>query len=83
MNSKKIEKKRTLNGIVVSNKMQKTVIVRVLRKYAHPLYKRTIKEYKRYKAHTDKEFKVGQSVKIQECRPISKEKTWRVVEILD
>lgn len=73
--------KKRLIGKVVSDKMQKTVVVEVERWKEHPLYKRRYKVHKRYKAHDEKgECKVGDMVLIEECRPISKEKRWRVVK---
>ena len=72
--------KRQLQGVVVSNKMQKTVVVKVERIREHPKYKRRYKIHKKYKAHTEKEeYKIGDRVVIEECRPISKEKRWRVI----
>jgi small subunit ribosomal protein S17 len=64
----------------VSDKQDKTVVVRVNRRVMHPLYKKYINRSKRYAAHDeDNRFKAGDLVKIQECRPISKRKTWEVV----
>ncbi|MDI6591657.1 MAG: 30S ribosomal protein S17 [Patescibacteria group bacterium] len=72
--------KRQLTGIVISNKMQKTVVVKVERIKEHPKYKRRYRVYKKYKAHDEKgEYHIGDRVIIEECRPISKEKRWRVV----
>jgi len=72
--------KRRLQGIVVSDKMQKTIVVKVERLVKHPLYKRRYKVHKKYKAHDEKgEFKVGDKVIIEEFRPLSKEKRWRVI----
>ena len=72
--------KKKLKGTVVSNKMQKTVVVEVERVKEHPKYKRRYKVHKKYKAHYDKgEYHVGDKVIIEECRPISKDKKWRVV----
>jgi len=72
--------KKRLKGTIVSNKMQKTVVVKVERIKEHPKYKRRYKVHKKYKAHYDKgEYKVGDKVTIEECRPISKDKKWRVV----
>ena len=76
--------KRRLKGIVVSNKMSKTVVVSVERLKIHPLYKRRFRVHKKYKAHDPKgEYKVGDQVVIEECRPISKEKRWRVVKSIN
>lgn len=73
--------KKQLKGIVVSDKMQKTVVVEVERIKVHPKYKRRYKVHKRYKAHDEKgEYKIGDQVIIEECRPISKEKRWRVIK---
>ena len=73
--------KRRLKGEVISDKMQKTVVVKVGRVKLHPKYKKRYKVYKKYKAHDEKEeCKVGDEVIIEECRPISKEKKWRVVK---
>lgn len=70
-------------GCVVSDKMQKTVVVEVERLTAHPLYGKRIKRTKRYKAHDEyNQCRVGDIVKIMETRPLSKTKRWRVVEIL-
>lgn len=72
--------KHKLKGIVVSDKMQKTVVVKVERQVRHPRYKKVYKVHKRYKAHDEKEeYKVGDKVFIEECRPLSKEKKWRVI----
>ena len=73
--------KKRLTGKVVSNKMQKTVVVEVERIKEHQKYKRRFKVHKKYKAHDEKgEYKVGERVIIEECRPISKEKRWRTVK---
>jgi small subunit ribosomal protein S17 len=75
--------KKRLTGIVVSDKMQKTVVVKVERIKLHPKFKVHYKISKKYKAHDEKnECKVGDKVIIEECRPLSKEKRWRVVEII-
>jgi small subunit ribosomal protein S17 len=73
--------KKRLKGVVVSDKMQKTVVVKVERIKAHPKYKKRYKISKRYKAHDEKQvFKTGDRVVIEECRPISRHKKWRVVK---
>lgn len=72
--------KRILQGTVVSDKGDKTVIVKVERRVMHPLYKKYIRRSKRYAAHdADNQVKIGDIVRIQECRPISKTKTWEVL----
>lgn len=73
--------KRKLQGKVVSDKMQKTVVVKVERIKEHPKYKKRYKVHKKYKAHDEKgEYHVGDTVVIEESRPISKEKRWQVVK---
>lgn len=75
--------KKQLKGIIVSNKMQKTVVVKVERIKEHPKYKRRYKVHKKYKAHDEKgEFKVGDKVVIEECRPLSRDKRWKVIKRL-
>lgn len=71
-------------GRVVSNKMDKTVVVRVERTFRHPLYGKVIKHAKRFKAHDEKnECQIGDRVEIVETRPLSKDKRWRVVKVLE
>ncbi|MCD6528362.1 30S ribosomal protein S17 [bacterium] len=75
--------KKQLIGKVVSTKMHKTVVVSVERLKVHPKYKKRYKSSKKYKAHDEKEeCKLGDKVIIEECRPISKEKRWRVIKKL-
>ena len=72
--------KRKLQGIVVSDKMQKTVVVEVERVKEHPKYKKRFKIHKKYKAHDEnKEYKMGDKVVIEETTPISKDKKWKVI----
>jgi small subunit ribosomal protein S17 len=73
--------KRTLQGVVVSDKQTKTVVVRVDRRFTHPIYKKTIRRSKNYHAHDEKEeFSIGDVVWIEESKPISKLKRWAVVQ---
>lgn len=72
--------KRQLTGTIVSNKMQKTVVLRVESVKKHPKYKKTFRTHKKYKAHADESFQVGERVIIEECRPISKDKKWKVIK---
>lgn len=74
--------KKTKEGVVVSNKMQKTVTVRVDRTYPHPRYGKIIIRSKKYYAHTEETIPIGQKVKIIETRPLSKMKRWRVTQVL-
>ena len=72
--------KRQLTGKIVSDKMSKTVVVKVERQKIYPKYKARYKVFKKYKAHDERsDFKIGDIVTIEECRPISKEKKWRVI----
>ncbi|HEY2445791.1 MAG TPA: 30S ribosomal protein S17 [Rhizomicrobium sp.] len=72
--------KRILQGVVVSDKNAKTVVVKVERRFTHPVMGKTVRRSKHYHAHDEnKEFKVGDVVRIQECRPLSRLKTWEVV----
>jgi len=72
--------KKKLTGIVVSDKMQKTVVVKVERIKEHPKYKRRYKTHKKYKAHDqNQEYHIGDTVMIEETTPISKDKKWKVI----
>lgn len=76
-------RRRAQVGMVVGNKMQKTVIVAVEKHKRHPLYKKSMRRTQRYKAHDEKGLcALGDTVRIRESRPLSREKRWRVVEIL-
>jgi small subunit ribosomal protein S17 len=77
------KKIRELQGVVISDKMDKTIIVRVDRVKVHPKYKKYYRVKRNYKVHDEKnEFHVGDNVLFVECRPISKEKHWRVLKKL-
>lgn len=72
--------KRILQGTVVSDKSNKTVVVNIERRFKHPLLQKIVRRTKRYQAHDeDNSYKVGDVVRIEECRPLSKTKTWRVL----
>lgn len=72
--------KRILQGVVVSDKQDKTVVVSVERQVMHPVYKKSVKRSKKFAAHDENnQFKVGDIVKIEESRPYSKTKTWTVI----
>ncbi len=76
--------RKVRQGYVVSDKMDKTVVVRVDRRTTHPLYRKTITRSMRYHAHDDSnDVKVGDLVRIAETRPLSKTKRWRVVEVVE
>lgn len=71
-------------GVVVSDKMQKTITVLVERKMKHPIYGKFVKKSTKFKAHDEKnECHIGDTVRIMETRPLSKEKRWRLVEIIE
>ena len=73
--------KRILQGVVVSDKQDKTIVVRVERRLMHPIYKKFIRRSKKYSAHDESNSaKAGDVVRIRECRPISKNKTWELVK---
>jgi small subunit ribosomal protein S17 len=74
---------KVYTGKVISNKMDKTVVVAVTRMFQHPVYKKTVKKVSKFKAHDEaNECKVGDEVKITESRPLSKDKRWLVLEIV-
>ena len=76
--------KKEFIGSVKSNKMDKTIVVSIETLTLHPLYKKYVKRVKKVKAHDEKnEAKIGDRVRVIECRPISKEKCWKLVEILE
>jgi small subunit ribosomal protein S17 len=76
--------RRVLKGVVVSDKAEKTIIVKVDRRFMHPVYKKYITKSKRYAAHDEKNtFVEGDLVNIEECRPLSKTKTWVVLSKAD
>jgi len=76
-------RRKSLVGVVVSNKMEKTAVVSVERRYPHPLYHKIIRSTKKYKAHDPRnEATLGDIVRIEETRPLSKEKRWRIAETL-
>ena len=75
--------KKILKGVITSAKNDKTVVVEVTRKFSHPFYGKVIKRSKKYHAHDEKDVsKEGDEVLIQECRPISKTKSWKILEVL-
>ena len=76
--------RKTRVGLVVSDKMDKTVVVAIVDNVKHPLYKKIVKRTVRLKAHDEKnECRVGDRVEVMETRPLSKDKRWRVVEIVE
>ncbi len=78
------ENRKERVGEVVSNKMTKTIVVRVERRFPHPRFKKIVTAYKKFYAHDEKaEAKVGDTVRIQETRPLSKLKRWQLVEVVE
>ena len=76
--------RKTRVGLVVSDKMEKTVVVSIERRVQHPVYGKMVRRTKRFKAHDEQnEAKTGDTVRIMETRPMSKDKRWRVVEIVE
>jgi len=76
--------RKTRTGIVVSDKMDKTIVVAIKTKVRHPLYGKMVNRTRKFKAHDEKnECGIGDTVKIMETRPLSKDKRWRLVEIIE
>jgi small subunit ribosomal protein S17 len=70
-------------GIVISNKMQKTIVVKIEDRYSHPIYSKTLKKTKKYLAHDELErCNIGDQVLVEECRPLSKRKRWKLIKVL-
>ena len=83
MNEENRNFRKTRVGTVVSDKMDKTIVVAIQDRVAHPLYKKIVKRTYKLKAHDDNNAcRIGDSVKVMETRPLSKDKRWRVVEIV-
>ncbi len=81
--SERSGKKPTREGLVVSDRMDKTVVVEVERTTRHPIYGKVMRRSTKFKAHDEgNEARTGDEVRIMECRPLSKDKSWRVVDIL-
>ncbi|MCU0315122.1 MAG: 30S ribosomal protein S17 [Fimbriimonadaceae bacterium] len=76
-------RRKVRRGVVASNKMTKTVVVKLERSYQHPLYGKTVRSSNRVKAHDEMSCDIGDTVEIMETRPLSKEKRWRVVRIIE
>lgn len=76
--------RKTRVGRVVSNKMDKTIVVNVERRFRHPIYKKFIRRHKKYMAHDEtNQCKIGDMVKIMETKPLSRHKRWRLVEVVE
>ena len=76
--------RKTRTGVVVSDKMDKTIVVEIRTRVRHPLYSKIMNRTKRFKAHDENnQCGIGDTVRIMECRPLSKDKRWRLVEIIE
>jgi small subunit ribosomal protein S17 len=76
--------KLVLQGTVTSDKMEKTIVVEIMMRKLHPLYKKYVTKSKTVKAHDEKnEARIGDTVRVEECRPLSRDKRWRLVEIVE
>ena len=70
-------------GIVISNKMQKTIVIKIENRYPHPIYSKTLIKTKKYLVHDEKnQCNIGDQVAVQECRPLSKRKRWKLIKVL-
>ncbi|MCX8032015.1 MAG: 30S ribosomal protein S17 [Thermoleophilia bacterium] len=84
MAEERVVKQKERRGVVVSDKMDKTIVVAVTTVKPHPRYQKVVRRTTRFKAHDERnEARVGDVVLIRECRPLSKEKRWRLIEILE
>ena len=82
MEKRNLRKERV--GLVVSNKMEKSIVVQIERKYRHPIYGKFVRKTKKFVAHDEKnDCNIGDTVRIMETRPLSKRKNWRLVEIIE
>jgi small subunit ribosomal protein S17 len=82
--AKPVKHRKERTGEVISDKMNKTIVVRVERRFRHPRFKKVVTQYKKFYAHDEKgEAKVGDRVLIQETRPLSKTKSWQLVQVVD
>ncbi|OHD25483.1 MAG: 30S ribosomal protein S17 [Spirochaetes bacterium RIFOXYC1_FULL_54_7] len=78
------KQKQVLQGVVVSDKMEKTIVVEIVMRKLHPLYKKYLTRSKKVKAHDEtNEAKIGDTVRVVECRPLSRDKRWRLAEIVE
>jgi len=84
METKYVNRRKIRQGVVTSNKMEKTIVVEVTRQYKHPLYGKILKSKKKYHAHDEENrCDMGDTVRIIETRPLSKNKRWRLLDIIE
>jgi len=76
--------KLVLQGVVKSDKMEKTIVVEIMMRKLHPLYKKYVTRSKKVKAHDEKnDAHIGDTVRVEECRPLSRDKRWRLIEVVE
>jgi len=81
---KVVRQRKSRTGVVVSNKMDKTIVVQIDQRVMHPIYKKYVRKRVKYKAHDERnEANVGDTVLIEECRPLSRQKRWRLKNIIE
>ena len=81
---KQMKGKLVLQGVVVSDKMDKTIVVEIMMRKLHPLYKKYVTRSKKLKAHDEtNDAHVGDTVRVEECRPLSRDKRWRLIEVVE
>jgi len=84
MEEKVRKQKQELQGVVVSDKMEKTIVIEIVMRKLHPLYKKYLTRSKKVKAHDEtNDAKIGDTVRVVECRPLSRDKRWRLAEIVE
>ena len=84
MEAKVKKEKQVLQGVVVSDKMEKTIVIEIVMRKLHPLYKKYLTRSKKVKAHDEtNDAKVGDTVRVAESRPLSRDKRWRLIEIVE
>ena len=77
-------RRKVVQGVVVSDKMDKTIVVEIMMRKLHPLYKKYVTRSKKVKAHDEKnDAHIGDTVRVEECRPMSRDKRWRLIEIVE
>lgn len=82
--TKKRGQRKTRVGVVASDRMDKTIVVTIERRFMHPVYRKYVKSQKKYKAHDEtNECRIGDKVLIEECRPLSRDKRWKLKKILE
>lgn len=78
----RVSKRKQLQGTVTSKRMDKTIVIKVEQSFAHPTYNKILTKVKKYKVHCTKDVEVGDEVVIEQTRPLSKEKCWRLIDVV-